>query len=379
MIERPRLFPSLIVGGAFAVLVGLGVWQLQRLAWKEALIAERQAQSALPPVALDDALAAGDQLDYRKVRVAGRFLHERELYLDGRTHKGQVGIHVLTPLQLADGRALLVDRGWAPKAARDPATRTEGQVAGEVVLEGALRRGGWGGLELFRPANQPAENVWVWVEPAGHGGGSGPGAPGARGLSGRRPGAGTRWPAGRTDHRGRPAEQPPGLRAHLVRAGRGACHHLSACPCSTQALARSRPHDRLSVLGEPVQRINALREAAGMLHWDMATLMPNGGAEARSEQLTALEVTSHELLTDPAMAGLFADAEGDGAGLGPWQAANLREMRRDWRHATALEADLVAALTRAGNRCEMTWREARPAARLRRRPAGLQGTDRPGA
>ena len=109
-------------------------------------------------------------------------------------------------------------------------------------------------------------------------------------------------------------------------------------------------------------RINALREAAGVLLWDMSTLMPTGGAEARTEQLAALDVTSHELLSDPAMAELFAAAAGDGAALDPWQAANLREMRRDWRHATALDGDLVAALARANRRAEMAWREARPAA-----------------
>jgi Zn-dependent M32 family carboxypeptidase len=45
------------------------------------------------------------------------------------------------------------------------------------------------------------------------------------------------------------------------------------------------------------RRLNALREAAGVLHWDMSTLMPRGGAEARAEQLAALQVTCHELLT----------------------------------------------------------------------------------
>ena len=112
------------------------------------------------------------------------------------------------------------------------------------------------------------------------------------------------------------------------------------------------------------RRIYALREAAGMLHWDMATLMPTGGAAARSEQLAALDVTCHELLIDPAMAELFQAAEAATAGdqqLGPWQRANLREMRREWRHATALDSDLVAALVKAGKACEMTWRQARPA------------------
>jgi len=96
-----------------------------------------------------------------------------------------------------------------------------------------------------------------------------------------------------------------------------------------------------------------------MLHWDMATMMPKGGAEARGEQLAALNVACHELLAAPELAGLLEDAEGEK--LGSWQQANLREMRRAWRHATALDADLVAALARAAQKSEMVWREARPA------------------
>jgi carboxypeptidase Taq len=109
------------------------------------------------------------------------------------------------------------------------------------------------------------------------------------------------------------------------------------------------------------RRLNALREAAGMLHWDMSAMMPKGGAEARSEQLTALDLTCHEILKGPELGDLLDRAEGEAAKLDPWRRANLREMRRTWRHETALPADLVAALTKAQHKCEMVWREARPA------------------
>lgn len=108
------------------------------------------------------------------------------------------------------------------------------------------------------------------------------------------------------------------------------------------------------------RRLNALREAAGMLNWDMSAMMPSGGAEPRSEQLAALAVTCHELLNDPALADLLAEAETESQSLDPWRRANLREMRRDWLHTTALPTDLVEAISRACNRCEMIWRQARP-------------------
>lgn len=109
------------------------------------------------------------------------------------------------------------------------------------------------------------------------------------------------------------------------------------------------------------RRLQALRDAAGVLHWDLAVMMPPGGGEARAEQLATLQVIAHGMLTDPAMADLLDAAEAERAALDGWQAANLAEMRRNWLHANAVEADLVEALSRATTRCEGLWRKARPA------------------
>lgn len=108
------------------------------------------------------------------------------------------------------------------------------------------------------------------------------------------------------------------------------------------------------------RRIGALGEAEGVLHWDMSVMMPDGGVDARTEQLAALQLTTHEMLTAPRMGDLLDAAESDPPD-NEWAAANLHEMRRRWRHATAVDADLVEALSRASSRCEMLWREARPA------------------
>ena len=97
-----------------------------------------------------------------------------------------------------------------------------------------------------------------------------------------------------------------------------------------------------------------------MLGWDMSAMMPAGGAEARTEQLATLSVVCHEILTDPNLDELFDKASAETKGLDAWTQANLSEMRRRWLHATALESDLVEALSKACKRCEMIWREARP-------------------
>ncbi len=104
-------------------------------------------------------------------------------------------------------------------------------------------------------------------------------------------------------------------------------------------------------------RIGAIDGALSMLGWDEAVMMPDGGSEARAEQVATLRQIQHEMLTAPAVAELLETADGDA--LDPWPAANLREMRRRWRHATAMSADLVGALSRATARCEMVWRTAR--------------------
>jgi carboxypeptidase Taq len=107
-------------------------------------------------------------------------------------------------------------------------------------------------------------------------------------------------------------------------------------------------------------RLGAVREALGVLHWDAATNMPEGGADARAEQLATLKVIVHDGLTDPALPDLLAGAEGQND-LDPWQRANLAEMRRGVAHATAVPGDLVAAFSKACSECEMVWRKARPA------------------
>ena len=112
-------------------------------------------------------------------------------------------------------------------------------------------------------------------------------------------------------------------------------------------------------LEKKFKRAEVLGEASAMLHWDMAAMMPKGGAQARAEQLALLATLRHSMMTEPALADLLSEAEADN-GLNDWQAANLYEMRRTHTHATALDEDLVEAMSRATSTCEGIWREARP-------------------
>ncbi len=162
---RPSLWPTLFTLPTLIVLVALGVWQVQRLHWKEALIEERQMRSALPAAALPEHIAAPEDLEYTPLKVRGQFHHDRELFLAARTLNGRVGLHVVTPFELADGRVLMIDRGWIPEAGRDPATRPEGQIPGVIEVSGLGRLPGWKGLDWMQPENLPVENLWFWVDP----------------------------------------------------------------------------------------------------------------------------------------------------------------------------------------------------------------------
>ena len=106
------------------------------------------------------------------------------------------------------------------------------------------------------------------------------------------------------------------------------------------------------------RRAALIGEAAGILGWDSAVIMPEGSADARAEQMAALGLVGREILTADDMADLLDEAAEEP--LDGWQAANLREMRRGWMRSAAIPPRLVEARTRAHTVCEMAWRSARP-------------------
>jgi carboxypeptidase Taq len=107
------------------------------------------------------------------------------------------------------------------------------------------------------------------------------------------------------------------------------------------------------------RRLSHLRHVEAIVGWDEAAMMPAGGGDARAEALATLRGIIHERATEPGLGELFALAEGEVTELDRWQAANLREMRREWLRATALPHALVEASSRAESRSEQAWRAMR--------------------
>jgi surfeit locus 1 family protein len=164
-VFRPGLWLTVATAAAFAVLTGLGVWQLQRLEWKRGLIAELEARHDAPPITrLPQAPLDLAALEHRHVLLKGRFLASPEFHLPGHSYQGVTGLQIALPFVLDDGRAVIVDRGWIPLNQQDPARREFSTPEGEVPLEGLLRRDGWRGSELFRAENDPVGNNWYYVD-----------------------------------------------------------------------------------------------------------------------------------------------------------------------------------------------------------------------
>lgn len=133
-----------------AMFVALGVWQVERRAWKLQLIAAVDARAHAAPVPAPRRAAEGDA--YRRVRVAGTFDHDRATLVQAVTERGP-GFWLVTPLRTAGGWTVLVNRGFVPDA-RAPTRKP----AGPITVTGLLRLSEPGGGFLRR--NDPAANLW---------------------------------------------------------------------------------------------------------------------------------------------------------------------------------------------------------------------------
>src|SRR3546814_12533178 len=95
---RPRLWPTVFTIPAVLAMLGLSVWQLDRLAWKTALIDSFESRVTQPPVPPPASIADIDQWRLRHVRATRRFLHDKEIHLTGRPVQGTAGFPEVTPM-----------------------------------------------------------------------------------------------------------------------------------------------------------------------------------------------------------------------------------------------------------------------------------------
>jgi surfeit locus 1 family protein len=150
-----------ILVAAGAAFTGLGLWQRERLAWKEALIARVQARAYAPSVEAPGPLQwqhiGRDTAEYLHVHARGRYDHAREALVRASTALGS-GHWVLTPLHTDAGWWLWVNRGFVPPERRRRDDRRSGEPDGEVQVTGLVRLSEPGGSLL--QANDPPRARW---------------------------------------------------------------------------------------------------------------------------------------------------------------------------------------------------------------------------
>ena len=164
--RRPGIGTFIALAVAFVILIALGTWQVERLYWKEGLIAEIEARRTAQPITVQQAasmVASGKDVDYRAITVTGHFDNAKERDFLA-TSDGAPGFYVYTPLTLTDGKIIFVNRGFVSDQLRDPAKRPQGQIEGEVTITGLARAKLMEKPSSMVPDNDPAKNMFFWKD-----------------------------------------------------------------------------------------------------------------------------------------------------------------------------------------------------------------------
>ena len=159
---RLYLIPTLICLPVFTFLLSLGNWQMERLTWKKSLIEVIEARLAAPlqniPESGECKNLSSDDYVYQPVFLKGVFDHQAEQFWFVHHEKFGPGYQVITPFVIGGERIVMVNRGYIPASQQAPVTRQDGQISGEVRLEGLMV---WPGeRNIFEPPNEPDNNLW---------------------------------------------------------------------------------------------------------------------------------------------------------------------------------------------------------------------------
>ena len=142
----------------FSVLVALGVWQLNRLEWKNDVISKIEAQETIDPMTVKIDFA--NPVDFQRGYVTGQFIKDvSPIHLHPRTYEGKVGYHILRPFMIADTKTpILVNMGWVENGV-DGSTLPSPNAK---KIAGYLRSPDEKGA--FIPDNFSQDNRWYWLD-----------------------------------------------------------------------------------------------------------------------------------------------------------------------------------------------------------------------
>lgn len=166
-VSSRRIVIALIFGAVgVVVLCSLGAWQVRRLHWKEGLIASIHSRMSAKPESIgqiEKRFSDGGDVDYYPVAVEGRFLNDKEQHFLA-TYQGASGFYIYTPLAMADGRFVIINRGFVPYDMKDPATRQTGQLSSDVAVTGLARNPLHAKPSSFVPDNDMSSNIYYWKD-----------------------------------------------------------------------------------------------------------------------------------------------------------------------------------------------------------------------
>ncbi len=150
---------TLAMLAAFSLLCALGTWQVERLAWKNAILQalDKAYAMRIPPnlVSQDLEASARNRSLFIFGTIHGHFL-PGEIAVRPRTHDGETGAHLYQPFSLANGGVILVNRGWVPEG-------WQGRVPdGSVSLTGLARKPDR--KNPFTPPNRPGAGQWYAID-----------------------------------------------------------------------------------------------------------------------------------------------------------------------------------------------------------------------
>ena len=150
--RKPILLPTIATAVMLAMLIALGVWQLQRREWKTALLAEIDAAEAAPPIPL-----GADLKPFSKVAVTGTLRQDLRAYYANDVRLNQMGTYLVEPLERPGQPTVLIDRGWVPDGYPDPPVPPG-------TFTGYIRPPDKPGT--FTPADDPATRHFYTLDPA---------------------------------------------------------------------------------------------------------------------------------------------------------------------------------------------------------------------
>ena len=161
---KPVFWPTVFFVFSLIILVSLGTWQVKRLIWKNDLISFYLKQSTNNIINLHKENFVSEEIEYRKVRLTGKFLNKKEVHITGKTYEGNAGFHVVTPFLMQNGNYVLVNRGWVSENYKEAKSRSFSLINEETSVNGLIRYPQKKGY--FVPENEPDNGFWFTIKPA---------------------------------------------------------------------------------------------------------------------------------------------------------------------------------------------------------------------